>query len=247
MAGRETSRVRQAADLRLPPTRYGAIATGMREMLPGIPAMMAWSLMTGVAMAKSGLTVGQAVGMSLIAYAGAAQLAALPLMVSGAPVLVTVLSALMVNLRFVIYSAALAPSLRMLPLRERLGLGYLVSDMGFAFYMRHDLVLRQDPMRKWYFFGLGLMVFVVWHLSSLVGLFAATVIPTEWGLDFIGTLALVALLVPMLSVRPAQLGAAVAAGLSLLLRGLPFKLGVVVAILGGIVAAVSVERPGVEA
>jgi predicted branched-subunit amino acid permease len=211
-------------------------------MIPGTPAMVAWSLMTGVAMAKSGLTVGQAVGMSLIAYAGAAQLAALPLMLGGAPIVVTVLSALMVNLRFVIYSAALAPSFRMLPLKERLGLGYLVSDMGFVFYMRHELVSRHDPMRKWYFLGLGLMVFVVWHVASLIGLFAATMIPTSWGLDFVGTLALIALLAPMLVARPARIGAAVAAVSSLLLRGLPYKLGVVAAIVAGIAAAVFAER-----
>lgn len=205
--------------------------------------MIAWSLMTGVAMAKSGLSLGQATGMSLIAYAGAAQLAALPLMVSGAPIAVTILSALMVNLRFVIYSAALAPSLRMLPIRERLALGYLVSDMGFVFYMRHESVLRTDPMRKWYFLGLGLMVFAVWHVSSLVGLYAAAVIPTRWGLDFIGTLALLALLVPMLNSRAAWTGALVAASISLMLRTLPFRLGVVIAIVSGIAAAVLTERP----
>ena len=228
--------------MRLPQKPSAAFLLGLREMLPGTPAMVAWSLMTGVAMAKSGLTVGQAVGMSLIAYAGAAQLAALPLMVAGAPIVVSVLSALMVNLRFVIYSAALAPSFRTLPLKERLGLGYIVSDMGFVFYMRHDLVLRDDPMRKWYFLGLGLMVFVVWHVASLIGLFAATLIPTSWGLDFIGTLALVALLVPMLAAYPARVGAAVAAVSSLLLRGLPYKLGVVAAIVAGISAAVFAER-----
>jgi len=233
---------REAPAVKLPQTPRAAFLFGCREMLPGTPAMVAWSLMTGVAMAKSGLTLGQAVGMSLIAYAGAAQLAALPLLMGGAPVFVTVLSALMVNLRFVIYSAAVAPSFRMLPLRERLGLGYVVSDMGFVFYMRHEGSLRHDPMRKWYFFGLGLTVFVVWHVASLVGLFAATVIPTSWGLEFVGTLALVALLVPMLAAHPARVGAAVAAGMSVVLRELPYKLGVVVAMLVGITAAVLAEQ-----
>ena len=228
--------------IRLPQTPGAAVALGMRDMLPGIPAMAAWSLVTGVAMAKSTLTIGQAVGMSLIAYAGAAQLAALPLIVAAAPIVVSVLSALMVNLRFVIYSAAMAPSLRTLPLRERLGLGYLLSDMGFVFYMKHEAALRSDPMRKWYYFGLSAIVFVVWHSASLLGLFAATAIPESWGLDFIGTLALLALLVPMLVTRPSQVGAAVAATLSLGLHRLPFKLGIVVAIVAGIAAAMLAEH-----
>lgn len=228
--------------MQLPNTRGAAVRLGLWDMLPASPAIAAWSLVTGVAMAKSALTLGQAVGMSLIAYAGAAQLAALPLMLAGAPIAVTVLSALVVNLRFVIYSAALAPSFRMLPMRERLALGYLISDLGFVFYMRHETTLRAHPMRTWYFFGMGLLVFVIWHLASLVGLFAATFIPSNWGLDFIGALALLAVLAPMLAARSAQIGAAVAAALSLVLRGLPFKLGVIAAILAGIVAAMAVDR-----
>jgi predicted branched-subunit amino acid permease len=217
-------------------------------MLPAVPAMAAWSLVTGVAMAKSSLTLVQAVGLSLIAYAGAAQLAALPLLVAAAPIVVSVLSALMVNLRFVIYSAALAPALRTLPAAQRLGLGYLISDMGFVYFMRREQAVRNDPMRAWYFFGLSTVVFFVWHGSSLVGLFAAAAIPERWGLDFAGTLALLALLVPMLARRPSWVGALVAATLSLLLRHLPFKLGVVAAILAGIAAAVAADRrPGAEA
>ena len=228
----------------LPSDSRAAFALGLREMLPAVPAMAAWSLVTGVAMAKSALSLGEATGLSLIAYAGAAQLAALPLLVAGAPILVSVLSALMVNLRFVIYSAALAPSFRRLALRERLALGYLISDMGFVIYMRREPQLRQSPLRGWYFLGLSTVVFVVWHSSSLIGLFAAAAIPANWGLDFAGTLALLALLVPMLASRPSLVGAAVAAALSVALRELPFKLGVVVAILAGISCAVLAERRG---
>ncbi len=226
----------------LPRTAGAAFTHGLRDMLPAVPAMAAWSLVTGVAMAKSTLTLSQALGLSLIAYAGSAQLAALPLLVAGSPILVAVLSALMVNLRFVIYSAALSPAFRTLPLQTRLGLGYLISDMGFMFYMRREAALRDHPMRAWYFLGLGVLVFFVWHTAALVGLFAATTIPQNWGLDFVGTLALLALLVPMLATRPSQVGAAIAALLSLSLHRLPFKLGIVIAILSGIGAAVYAER-----
>jgi predicted branched-subunit amino acid permease len=58
----------------------------------------------------------------------------------------------------------------------------------------------------------------------------------------VGTLALLALLVPMLAARPARVGALVAGVLSLTLRGLPYKLGVVSAILAGILASVLAER-----
>ena len=221
--------------------RRAALRQGLIDLLPAAPGMGAWGLVTGVAMAQSPLKMSEAVGLSVLAYAGSAQLAALPLLVAGAPIAVTVLTALMVNLRFVIYSAALSPSLRSLPLRQRLGLGYLISDVGFVVYMRNERRWRESPTRNWYFAGLGVSLFVIWHLSSLVGLFAAADVPRAWGLDFAGLLALLALLVPMLATRSGLAGSVTAGSLSIALAGLPYRLGVIVAILVGIAVAVLVD------
>lgn len=225
--------------------RVGARAAfrrGLVDMLPVSPAVAAWALVTGVAMAQSALALSESVGLSLIAYAGSAQLAALPLLVAGAPIAVSVLTALMVNLRFVIYSAAVAPSFRASPLRQRLALGYLLGDLSFVVFMRHESAWRNSPWRVWYFLGLGLTMFCVWHVASLVGLFAAAAIPREWGLDFAGLLALLALWVPALASRPTLIGSVVAAGLSVALDRLPFRVGLVAAILAGIAVAVAADR-----
>lgn len=221
--------------------RHAALRQGLIDLLPAAPGMGAWGLVTGVAMAQSPLKMTEAVGLSALAYAGSAQLAALPLLVAGAPVVVTVLTALMVNLRFVIYSAALSPSLRAFPLKLRLGLGYMVSDVSFVVYMRHEHKWREAPTRHWYFAGLGVGIFFVWHICSFIGLFASTAFPREWGLDFAGLLAMLALLVPMLATRPGLAGSITAGGLSIALAGLPYRLGVVVSILAGIAVAVAVD------
>jgi predicted branched-subunit amino acid permease len=227
--------------------RAQALRAGALAMLPAMPANAAWALVTGIAMAQSGLPLGQGVGLSLIAYAGSAQLAALPLLVAGAPAWITVLTALMVNLRFVIYSAALSRTFRVLPLRERLGLGYFIGDISFVLYMRAEGDQPGPAARAGYFLGLSLVLYLVWHLASLVGLIAAASIPREWGLDFAGLLALVALLAPMLASRPALVGSAVAAVLATALRAWPFRLGLVVAIIAGIASAVLVDgRAGAE-
>ena len=219
-----------------------AFHRGLVDMLPLAPAVGAWAVVTGVAMAQSGLALADAVGLSLIAYAGSAQLAALPLLVAGAPIAVSVLTALMVNLRFVIYSAAVAPSLRALPLRRRLALGYLLGDISFVVYMRHEARWHEPSVRAWYFLGVGLAMFAVWHVGSLVGLLAAAAIPRAWGLDFAGVLALLALWVPALASRPTLAGSLVAAVLSVALDRLPYRTGLVVAILAGVTAAVAADR-----
>jgi predicted branched-subunit amino acid permease len=221
--------------------RRAAVRAGLTDMVPAFPAILAWGLVTGVAMAQSGLALPKAYVLSTIAYAGSAQLAALPLMVGHAPIWVTVLSALMVNLRFVIYSAALRPALAPLSLPRRVGLAYLIGDMSFVFYMRAAHA-RDPATRPAYFGGLAAANFVPWHLGSYAGLLAAGRIPPEWGLDFAGMLALLALLVPMLATRPALAGCAAAGALGVALHALPAHAGIVVATLAGIAVALAAER-----
>ena len=58
---------------------------GLRDLAPQAPGVAAWGLMTGVAMVKSGMSVFEAVAMTLLVFAGSSQLAAIPLLVAGAP------------------------------------------------------------------------------------------------------------------------------------------------------------------
>jgi len=218
-----------------------AFRAGAIDIAPAIPATMAWGLVTGVAMAQSGLSLAQAYGLGLLAFAGSAQLAVLPLLASHVPAIVIVLTALIVNLRFVIYSAAMKSEFKMLSFPRRVGLAYLLGDFPFVLYERlapqHEARLR--PV---YFLGIGLCNLVVWQAASVAGLIAAGRIPPEWGLDFAGIVALVALVVPMLANRPGIAACVVAGGAAVALDRLPAHAGLVLATLAGIAAAVMAEK-----
>jgi predicted branched-subunit amino acid permease len=218
-----------------------AVRAGFMDMVPTFPATIAWGLVTGVAMAQSGLGLPKAYVLSILAFAGSAQLAALPLLVGHAPVWVTVLTALMVNLRFVIYSAALKSALAPVPLARRCGIAYLIGDVPFVMFTRSGH-RYEAALRPAYFCGLAAANFLPWHLGSFAGLLAAGRIPPEWGLDFAGMLALIALLVPMLVSRPGLAGALVAGLLGIALDALPARTGLVVATLGGIAVALLVDQ-----
>ena len=116
--------------------RRAAFRDGVRDMWPAIPGVLAWGLVTGVAMVQAGLALRFVLGLSLSAYAGSAQLATVPLMVVGVPLSIVLATALLVNLRFVIYSAALRPYFASLPRWRRLLLGYLTGDFAFVIFMR---------------------------------------------------------------------------------------------------------------
>ena len=105
-------------------------------MLPVAPGIASWALMTGVAMMKSGLSLSESLAMALLVFAGSSQLAAMPLIIAGAPTWVILATAFCVNLRFVVFSLHLRPYMMHLPLwRSMLG-GYLTADLTYVLFTK---------------------------------------------------------------------------------------------------------------
>ncbi|MGB9992878.1 AzlC family ABC transporter permease [Massilia sp. SM-13] len=217
---------------------------GIKTGVPTLFGIGAWGLVVGVAMIKSGLTVPQALGMTLLVFAGSAQLASLPLIAAAAPIWVIFATAVVVNLRFVIFSALLAPHFASLPWRQRLMLGYVAGDMTVAIYLQRYPEIRPEPGKLSYLKGLLYPNWAAWQVGSIAGIFLGNMVPTEWGLGFAGTLAIVCILVPMVASKPALCGVLVAAAVSVLAAGLPYKLGLLAAVLVGMVTAMAVEEIG---
>jgi predicted branched-subunit amino acid permease len=220
------------------PARRSAFKAGQRAILQSLPGAATWGLVSGVAMVKGGLTVPWAIFMSLTVYAGSAQLAALPLIAAGMPLWVIVATGLITNLRFVIYSAALRPYFVHERLAKRAALGFFMTDFTFTLFMRaaQENWLPERHRDSW-FAGVCSNNWITWQVSAITGIVAASYVPTDWGLEFTGTLALVALVGPALIARPALVGAVIAGVVALLAHGLPYRLGLFVAAIAGIAAA----------
>jgi predicted branched-subunit amino acid permease len=82
----------------------------------------------------------------------------------------------------------------------------------------------------------------LWQSFALIGIYAAGVIPKQWSLEFMATIALLGLLVPMAKVRPMLIAALVGGGSATLLRNMPLRLGVIVGIAAGIAAGFAAEH-----
>jgi predicted branched-subunit amino acid permease len=226
--------------------RRASFAEGLQAFAPAMVATAAWALVTGVATVKMGLAPAYALAMSAFVYAGSAQLAALPLIAAGAPIWLILLTASIVNLRFVIFSAGLYPYFRSLTLWRRLMLGYLTTDLGYLLAMRRwPQVPTGAPAsihRNWFFLGLSAGNWIAWQSMSVAGVLLADRIPAGWGLDFVGILALIAILVPSISDAPSIIAATVAATVAILAQPLPLKLAVLAAVVAGVAAAIVAER-----
>ena len=114
------------------PWRHDAFRLGMRDMAGPSVGIAAWGLVTGVAMVKSGLSIPVALVMSLLVFAGSAQLAVIPLLAAGAPVWLLWATAACVNLRFLILSTQWRPYFGVLPRGQRLRLSYFAADLNYV-------------------------------------------------------------------------------------------------------------------
>jgi predicted branched-subunit amino acid permease len=81
-----------------------------------------------------------------------------------------------------------------------------------------------------------------WQAGSLVGIFLGSAIPTEWGLGFAGTLAILCIMIPLIINNAALCGVVVALVISVLAYGLPYKLGLLLAVVVGMVTSMFVEE-----
>jgi predicted branched-subunit amino acid permease len=215
---------------------------GFRASLPVTPGIAAFGLITGVASVGAGLSPWLAVAMTVIVYAGTAQLAALQLFVAGAPLPVIFAAGTVLNIRFVLYSLAVAPHVAGSSLRRRLALSYLLSDNGYApFAARYsggpDTTAKID-----FLLGSCSGVWVAWHVGAIAGAVAGARVPPGWHLEFVVTLTFLALAIAVIRDR-ALAAAACASGIAAILAyGLPYRLGLLVAAAVGIGAGMAWER-----
>ncbi|MDP2407195.1 MAG: AzlC family ABC transporter permease [Hydrogenophaga sp.] len=219
---------------------------GVRDQGTVAMGIGAWGLMTGVAMVKSGLSVLEALLMTLIVYAGSAQLASVPMIAAGAPLWVILAAAFCVNLRFVVFSAHLRPYLMHLPRWQRLASGYVTGDLSYVFFARRFPRPGQSPdelaRQQAYLMGNCAVNYIAWMLASVVGIVLANAIPTHWGLGFAGILALLGVLSSLAS-SPLRIASATVAGAAAVVAWtLPLRLNILVAIACAVAICLVLEK-----
>jgi 4-azaleucine resistance transporter AzlC len=205
---------------------------------PLLIGVMPFGMIYGALALSQGLSPAAALAMSTILFAGSAQFLFCQLFGAGAPALVIVAEVGLLNLRHALYSAALAPHIAHLPRRWKLALAYLLTDEAYATIARREASGEasgeaSDPHRHWFYLGAGLGLWGSWQLSTVVGVLLGARLPVDWPLDFALPLTFIAIVVPLIRNRTMLAVAAVSGIVALLLAGLPFKLGLLVAALVG--------------
>lgn len=212
---------------------------GLTDVSPLLPGVVPFGIVAGIASAKAGLQLWEAVTMSIVVFAGAAQLAALELLGNDAPLVVVVMTATVINLRMLMYSASIAPYFRDLAGKWKAGLAYILTDQAYALSIT---TYRTDESidRKAYYFAVAFTLWISWQITTVAGYVLGAGIPDAWGLDFTVPLVFLAVLVPAIEDSSSLVAAILGGSVALLAAGLPLNLGLLVGatvgIVGGLVA-----------
>ncbi|MCV6609422.1 MAG: AzlC family ABC transporter permease [Amphritea sp.] len=207
---------------------------GVRDLLPLVSGVLPFGLIAGATGVALGMSPEMIMGMTVLFYAGSAQLAAYQLIQDNAPFVIIVLTSVVVNLRFAIYSATFAPLIAPLKARYRYPLAYLLSDQAYGLCNVPEQLDRSTGERLWYLTGVATSMCVAWILSVLLGVALGTSIPAHWSLEFTIPLAFLAMLVSTITSRLLFIVAVVAGLGAIAFQLLPYNLGFTLAVIAGV-------------
>ncbi|WP_128253247.1 AzlC family ABC transporter permease [Falsirhodobacter deserti] len=215
---------------------------GLKAAAPFILVLTPFGLLFGVVATEAGLTLAQTMGFSILMVAGAAQFVALQLSAENAPTLIVLATALAVNLRLVMYSAALAPLVGKASLWQRLLIAYSLTDQSFALTV--DAAERQPrplPHLVAFYAGTSVPTVGLWYVFTLVGAVAGSSIPPAFALDFALPITFLAMLAPMLRTMAHVAACLTSVVGALALAFMPYGTGLLVAALLAMIVGARVE------
>jgi len=228
---------------RCPPLRLSPqLIAGARAVLPVLPGVITFGVITGVAMIGAGLSAWGAVAMSVLVFAGTAQLAALQLAAAGASLPVIFFAGLIINLRFALYSLSISRYVGHAPRGLRIALSYLLSDNGYAHAVARFGVHPDEPRKPEYLLGSEIMIWTAWQAATLAGIAVGTGLPRAWSLEFIVTLTFLALAASSIRDRPGLAAASASGAIAIAAYALPYRLGLLLATGAGVAAGLLAER-----
>ncbi|MBL8280550.1 AzlC family ABC transporter permease [Acinetobacter junii] len=202
-----------------PMTESRAFLNGVIKILPLCFAVLPWGLLAGSMAIQAGLTTMQAIAMSALVFAGAAQLMTLGLVMAGTPALTIIISVFLITTQHYLYALYLREDISKQPLKNRLMLGFLLTDELFA------VSIKKQQHYIHYLLGAGFCFYLCWVLFSACGVFLASAVPNldQYNLDFSIVATFIAIVVPFIKNLNTLVGVLVSVTLTVVFLSLGIK------------------------
>lgn len=215
---------------------------GFKRILPIMTGVVPFGAVMGTVAAEAKLTLAQSVFMNIFVFAGASQLAAVDLMTKHTPLFVVAVTGLIINLRFLLYSAAISPILQKSNFLTKLSCAYFLTDQSYAVMSAHEDEFKNSTDTLLFYFGSCACMALTWHFSVLGGYLFGNFAPSTWALDYAVPLSFIALVIPALKNKKYIYVAIFSFMGSLIMHQLPYRLGLIVTALAAMLLAFFLTR-----
>jgi 4-azaleucine resistance transporter AzlC len=167
----------------------------------------------GLTARHAGFSPIEAMAMSVLVFAGAAQFAAVGYVAAGLAWPGVILLTALLNARHLLYSAALAPWLKDRSLPRRAAMAHLLTDEAFALTIAHFQRLGRADERGYWIAAIA-STFIPWNVATLAGVLLGGQIadPSRYGLDVVFPAAIAGLAVGLMTGRRELVAAVVGGG-----------------------------------
>lgn len=211
------------------------------DTAPLVLGYLPFGLVLGATIEASSVPTAAGWASSLLIFAGASQLATIGLLDAGAAVAIVILTALVINLRHVMYSGAMAPWFRGEPTAWQIAAPFVLADPIYSLSILRFPEMPEPRTRRIYYATLGGLLLTAWIVLTGAGIVLGNVLPDDIELAVAIPLVFLALLVPMVEDRP-TLAAAVVGGLvTIAAVEVPLHLGLIIGAISGVAAGLLLD------
>lgn len=216
---------------------------GARDVMPLNLVVLPWGLLAGSMAVQAGLTTTQAVAMSAVIFAGAAQLLSLNMLQECQHFFAILFSVFILTTQHLLYGLNFRAQVQQFSLIKRVLVGFLLTDELFA------VAMQQHKLQFSYLLGAGLCFYLAWCSFSVIGILLAYQLPqlADWHLDFSIAALFILLMIPLIRTRASLLGVVISFGLMFLCCLFGYTQYLILAALIGMLASAYLDQDtGVE-
>ena len=213
------------------------VISALMDTLPLCIAVIPWGILTGAIAMQIGMSPLQAQCMSLLVFAGAAQLSGMTMIANATPLLSLFTSTFVISSRHLLYSVIFRQHVIHLPLHRRLLMSFVLTDEMFAVSQAHTH--RVKCFSEVFALVSGFLFYLVWNLATAVGILAGGSVSNldSLGLDFAIAATFIAMTFTDLSRFPVLVAVLVSGVLSIILKPFFSDSYIVIAALLGMLSA----------
>jgi 4-azaleucine resistance transporter AzlC len=216
---------------------------GLRDTLPFMFGSIPFGLLFGTLATGKGLSLIETMAMSLFVFSGSAQFIAVVLLGAGSGIWVIWFATFVLNLRHLLYAATLVDHVRHLSQAWRFPLAAFLTDETFAVMERRYRMQGGGTNAHWYYIASCAGMYLNWQFWTFIGITVGQNYRQvqNWGLEFAMVVTFIGIVVPLLTAMPYLAAALTAGAVAVIANPLPYKLGLMLAALAGIVVGVALD------